>query len=209
MPMHEGYAMSNFRKSSATSHEFFDGKHRFEHWYRDNTVYFITSKVRDGFHAFQSKETKAIFWDRFNYYTALHGFVPWVTSLLDNHYHTLGYLKRGDDLGEMMRKLHGSIAWLVMKQIKVRHVPFWRSKGNRDYFDGCIRDVLQATRAYRYTRLQAVRARIVRDWRDYQHTRVNVEVDRAIRRAVELKAFLEGVPYARYERNQHRHGHLR
>jgi len=33
----------------------------------------------------------------------------------------------------------------------------WRSKGNKDYFDGCIRDVLQAERAYRYTLMQSVR----------------------------------------------------
>ena len=197
--------MSNFRKSSATSHEFWDGKHRFEHWYRDNTVYFITSKVRDGFHAFKTEQAKEIFWDRFNHYTKLHRFTPWITSLLDNHYHTLGYLKHGDDLGEMMRKIHGSVAWLVNKSNNVRHVPFWRCKGHQDYFDGCIRDVLQAERAYRYTKLQAVRAGIVRDWRDYPHTRVNVEVERAIRRAVELKAFLEGVPYARYERKKQSH----
>ncbi len=32
------------RKSSATRNKYFDGKHRFEHWYRDNQVYFITSR---------------------------------------------------------------------------------------------------------------------------------------------------------------------
>jgi hypothetical protein len=79
---------------------------------------------------------------------------------MNNHYHTLGYLKVGEERGEMMRKLHGSVAMLVMKEINHRHVPFWREKGNRDYFDGCIRDVLQAERAYRYTLLQAERARI-------------------------------------------------
>ena len=128
---------------------------------------------------------------------------------MNNHYHTEGYLRRGEELGEMMRKLHGSVAWLVMKEIGVRHVPFWRERGNRDYFDGCLRDVLQARRAYRYTLMQAVRARLVRDWRDYPHTRVDVELDAMIRRAVELRAFLEDVPYARYERQRLRHGHLR
>ena len=39
-------------------HEFFDGQHRFEHWYRDNTVYFITTKVRDGYRAFDSDRAK-------------------------------------------------------------------------------------------------------------------------------------------------------
>src|SRR5687768_1773509 len=138
-----GHIMGKFRTSSATSHEFFDGHHRFEHWYRDNTVYFITSRVRDGFRAFDSEPAKAIFWDRFDNYTEMHGFTPWVTSLIGNHYHSLGYQRIGTELGEMIRKLHGSVAWMVMKQINIRHVPFWRRAGNQDYFDGCIRDVLQ------------------------------------------------------------------
>ncbi len=94
------------RKSSGTSHEFFDGQHRYEHWYRDNTVYFITSKVRDGFPAFATEEAKGIFWDRFTYYTQLHGFITWIATLMNNHYHFIGYLKDGEQLGEMMRKLH-------------------------------------------------------------------------------------------------------
>jgi hypothetical protein len=199
-----------FRKSSYTNAEWFKGRHRFEHWYRDNTVYFITSKVRDGTALFTAPAAREIFWDRFDHYTRLHGFTPWVTTVMNNHYHTLGYLRVGEELGEMMRKIHGSVAWLVMKQTGTHHVPFWRSKGNKDYFDGCIRDVLQARRAYRYTLLQSVRAGVVRDWREYADTRVNVEMERAIQRAVELKAFLEDVPYARYERHsQKRRGHLR
>lgn len=200
--------MRNLRKSSATKHEFYQGSHRFEHWYRDNTVYFITSKTREGAHLFLTPGARAIFWERFNYYTALHGFVPWVTTLMSNHYHTLGYLKVGEELGEMMRKLHGSVAWLVMKELDVRHVPFWRERSNRDYFDGCIRDVLQARRAFRYTLMQSVRARLVTDWREYEDTVVNVELERGIRDAVALRAFLDGVPYARYERRK-RHGHQR
>ncbi len=93
-----------------------------------------------------------------------------------------------------------------MKQIEARHVPFWCSKKHHDYFDGCIRDVLQAHRAYNYTRDQAVKARIVREYRDYPHTRVYLDRDRAIARAVERKAFLETVLYARYER-KYKKGH--
>ena len=75
-------------------------------------------------------------------------------------------------------------------------------------FDGCIRDVLQAYRAFNYTRDQAVKARIVKRWSDYAHTRVYLDRDRAIARAVELKAFLDEVPYARYDRKK-KHGHQR
>jgi hypothetical protein len=196
------------RKSSATSNEFYDGQHRFEHWYRDNTVYFITSKCRDGVAMFESEAAKNIFWDRFEYYTKLHRFVPWVATVMNNHYHFEGYLKHGEDLGEMMRKLHGSVAWMVMKETGIKHVPFWRSKGNKDYFDGCLRDALQAYRAFNYTRDQAVRARLVRRCEDYPHTRLYLVRDLCIAHAVELSAFLEEVPYARYDRKK-KHGHLR
>jgi hypothetical protein len=200
-----------FRKSSHTRNEYWDGDHRFEHWYRDNTVYFVTSKVRDGFTAFQSDRAKEIFWDRFDHYTKLHAFFPWVATVMNNHYHFEGYMRDASQLGEMMRKLHGSIAWLVMKEMGSKHVPFWRGRGHRDYFDGCIRDVLQAYRAYNYTRDQAVRAGLVCDYRDYSGTRIYLDRDRAIARAVELNAFLEEVSYARYEnyRRKKRRGHRR
>ena len=198
-----------FRKTSYTQRERHAGKHRFEHWYRDNSVYFLTSKVRDGARLFQGLTARELFWARLKKHGDEAGYVPWVTTVMSNHYHTLGYLKVGENLGQMMRKLHGGLAYDVIKLMGTRHKPFWRSKGNRDYFDGCIRDVLQATRAYRYVLNQAVRARLVRHWKEYPHTRINVEMERAIRRAVELNAFMEGVPYARYEKNKARRGHLR
>ena len=70
--------MGTFRKSSSTSHEFFDGRHRFEHWYRRNTVYFITAKVRDGFAAFDSHRAKETFFDRFEHWASQYEFYPWV-----------------------------------------------------------------------------------------------------------------------------------
>lgn len=190
--------MGRFRKTSATKTHIYEGQHRFEHWYRDNTVYFITARCRNKFPAFATEHACEIFWNRFNHYTVMHGFVPWVTTLLHNHYHTLGYLKKGEELGPMMRKLHGSVAKLVSDTLPERHLPFWRTAGNRDYFDGCLRDELQCRRAYRYTLLQAVRARLCRRWEDYPHTRLNIDLERGLRRAIELNSFLPEVPYKRY-----------
>jgi hypothetical protein len=184
------------RSRNATRGEF----HRFEHWLADNQVYFITARCRDQFSAFASETAKAVFWRQFGRYTAEFEFVPWVTSLVDNHYHTLGYLKVGVNLPPMMQRLHGSVAKLVNDSLPMRHVPFWCDAKGKSYFDGCIRDEKQARLAYRYTLTQAVRHGIVRDWREYPHTRVNVELEAAIRRSQELKAFLEGVPYKRYQK---------
>lgn len=192
--------MPCFRRGSHTSNRVYDGQHRFEHWYASNQVYFITARCRGKFPAFASEPAKAVFWDRFDHYTALCGFTPWVTSLLDNHYHTLGYLRDGEQLGKMMQRVHGSVAKLTNDLLDERLKPFWVDKGHQNYFDGCIRDELQCRRAYRYTLTQAVRHGIVSDHREYPHTHVNVALEAGVRRALELKAFLEGVPYKRYER---------
>ena len=191
--------MPRFRISTHGFREVDDrGRHRFEHWYRDNTVYFITARCRDRYPAFKSEEAKGVFWDRFNHYTAQYGFVPWVTTLVPNHYHTLGYLKVGENLGPLMQRLHGSVAKLVNDLLAERHLPFWRAGGRNDYFDGCIRDEQQCRRAYAYTLKQSVRHGLCKDWRKYPHTHAMIEVDRGVRRAVELGAFMNNIPYPRY-----------
>jgi hypothetical protein len=188
------------KKTSRSSNATRGAQHRFEHWLADNQVYFLTARCRDQFPAFKSEPAKDIFWRQFDKYTVEFGFTPWVTSLVDNHYHTLGYLRVGKNLPVMMQRIHGSVAKLVNDLLPQRLTPFWRDAEGKGYFDGCIRDEKQARLAYRYTLTQVVRHGIVSDWRDYPHTRVNVELERAIRRSHELKAFLEGVPYKRYQK---------
>jgi hypothetical protein len=97
----------------------------------------------------------------------------------------------------MMQRIHGSVAKLVNDLLPERRAEFWRDTKYKEYFDGCIRSEKQGRRTYRYILRQAERHGIVKDWRDYPHTRVNVELEIAIRRALELKAFMEGVPYRR------------
>jgi hypothetical protein len=188
----------SLRKSNPSKHEFFHGRHRFEHWYRDNSVYFITARCRDRHPAFASEQAKLIFFDRFDHYTQLHGYVPIVESLIDNHYHSLGYVLDASELGEMMRKLHGSVAKLVNDLLPERRIPFWRGGANDDYFDGCLRNPTQFRRTYRYVLLQGVRHGIVRDYQEYPYTRVHVELERALNRAIQLHAFPEQIPYPRY-----------
>jgi len=198
------------------------GQHRLEHWYVDNQVYFITARCRDQYPAFATDRAKEVFWDRFDHYTAAAGFVPWITTLLDNHYHTLGYNRSAQALKTMMQRLHGSVAKLTNDVLEAeaassgrpptppvnergRLREFWRDTKGREFFDGCIRDQRQARRAYRYTYLQCPRHGIGHDPSTYPHTRVNVELERAIQRAIELDAFMENVTYPRYQRRKHGH----
>lgn len=175
------------------------GKDAFQHWRKDNQIYFITARCRDGYPAFHPEPAKQVFWKQFESYTREHTFTPIVASLLNNHYHVLGYLKFGAELGTMMQRLHGSVAKLVNDLLPERQVRFWNDKRNHNYFDGCLRDEKQFVLTYRYVLNQAVKAGLVRDWREYPHTRVYVERDRALARATELDAFLRGVRYKRYD----------
>lgn len=195
-----------------------NGKKHFQHWYRDNQVYFITARCQGKYHAFASEPAKNIFWRQFEKYAKEFEFTPFVTSLLDNHYHTIGYLKLGANLPTMMHRIQGSVAKLVndvMQAMRVareleapvpgergddgRLVPFWRDSKNKNYFDGCLRNEKQGRLTYRYVLTQCRRHRICDDWTKYPHTRVNVEMEKAIDRATQLKAFLYGVRYRRYE----------
>ena len=192
--------IGSFRRTSPSRTETYNGKHRFEHWYRPNSVYFITARVRDRQQAFATEAAKAVFWDRFAHYTKQFEFVPWVTTLMDNHWHTEGYLRDGDNLGPFMQRLHGSVTKLVNDLLTPRIVsPFWSDGGQQSYFDGCLRNEKQGRRTFRYIHTQCRRHGICDDPKDYPHTRVNVDVDRAIQRALELNAFMTGVPYKRYQ----------
>ena len=194
-------------KSSGSAPERIGGRHRFEHWYVSNQVYFISVRCRDRFPALAGEAAKAVFWDRFDHHTARHQFTPWVTSVVDNHYHVLGYCKVGAEMWPMMQRLHGSVAKQVNDLLATRRAPFWSQKGvgHSGYFDGCIRDEKQCRRAYRYVLTQCVRHGICPNWRDYRHTRVAVELDVGVRRALALGAFMPDVPYARYERGRASH----
>jgi hypothetical protein len=191
--------MGRFRRVTHFKEGFSDGESAFEHWYRNHTAYFITARTRDGYPSFKTDQAKAIFWDRFDHWTKEYGYVEYVTTLLVNHYHTEGFLPIGENLGHMMQRIHGSIAKVVNDVLPERRLPFWREAGRRDYFDGCLRDENQCRLAYRYTLNQSVKAGIVRNWREYPHTRVNVDIDSAVEHAKEHHAFMEGVEYKRYK----------
>jgi hypothetical protein len=63
--------------------------------------------------------------------------------------------------------------------------------------DACAKVNLEPT--YRYILRQSVRHGVVKDPHDYPHTRIHIEMDRALKRALELGAFITDVPYKRYD----------
>jgi REP element-mobilizing transposase RayT len=192
--------MGEFRKSSVSRREHFQGKHRFEHWYRDNSVYFVTARTEGGAHVFKTRGASDVFWASLDRYSKQYGLNLWVATLMSNHYHLLFYMRWSENLGPFMKGLHGSAAKLVNDLSETRLVPFWSWKGRHTYFDGCLRNEKQLTLTYRYVRDQAVRARLVRDWTQYPDTKVLCDLDAALRFAMDRKVFPSNLPYARYAR---------
>jgi hypothetical protein len=183
------------------------GAHRFEHWCVDNQVHFITARRRAQFPAFASEQAKQVFWDRFTHYAAQLTFEPWITSLIDNHYHILGFLAVGENLKTLMQRLHGSVAKLVNDVLESQGTPrytnFWRDQRGHEYFDGCLRDETQLRRTWRYIERQAERHGICDDWRSYPHTRATITHDAALKLAIERDGFMPDIPYKRYEKKCH------
>jgi len=101
-----------------------------------------------------------------------------------------------------MPRLHGSTAKLINDLLPERRADFWRDQKGGEFFDGCIRDVKQARLSYRYTLTQCRRHGVCGDPKDYPHTRVYIESERAIKRALELNAFMPEVPYKRYQKGK-------
>jgi len=219
--------MPSLRRTSANTRKTYQSQHRFEHWLRDNQVYFITARVRGRFPAFDTPQASSIFWNVFDRRTAEHGFTPWVTSLVVNHYHTLGYLKQGDQLPKMMKLIHGAVSKQINDLIEARaqqdpHYrtrvlnitnprradfsprarirPFWIDSNHHNYFDGCLRNRRQAEKTFRYIEYQCRRHGICHHPADYPDTRVHIDKPRALARADELQAYLYNVPYKRYQR---------
>ncbi len=56
----------------------------------------------------------------------LYHFTPWVTSLLNNHDHVVGYNKFGHDLKHIMQRLHSSVAKRVNDLLPELRSDFWR-----------------------------------------------------------------------------------
>jgi hypothetical protein len=100
----------------------------------------------------------------------------------------------------MVQRIHGSVAKLVNDLLPERRKDFWRDGKGFEYFDGCLRDELQLRRTHGYVLRQAIKARLVKDWREYPDTHVNLDVDACVAYAKAHNGFLEDIPYKRYEK---------
>ncbi|MEL7238232.1 MAG: transposase [Planctomycetota bacterium] len=188
------------RKASRTKEEKRpDGSHRFEHWIKDNQLYFLTCCTKGHAHVFKSRQAQEVFWQCFNRWHERSGFKVCVVTLMSSHYHLVGYAKVGQQLVDFVQGLHGSTARAVNPLLDQPLRPFWGERKGQSYFDGCLRDEEQASKAWTYTRDQAVKAGLVENWDEWPGTRVFVERDAMLKRATTLGAYLRGVPYKRYD----------
>ena len=167
------------RKTRFTTGPIYKGRHRLEHWYRDNQVYFITARCRDKHPAFAMERAIAA-------PGRSEVSPPCVPGALNGVSSGQAHARR-TDISPQVNTPGGSPRICVLS-LRERS----------------IRNERQCRRAFRYTLTQSVRHGICTDWREYPHTHVKVDLERGVKRALQLKAFLEGVPYKRHQKRSKR-----
>ena len=147
-----------FRKSAATKTESFKSHHRYEHWYLDNQIYFITARCRDSLPRLRERSSED------NLLGPLRSLHKTLRLCTVDHKPTRQPLPHAR-LSPYRRKPRPDDATPARfhRKTSQRHPTTTTAchsgakSGNRDYFDGCIRNEKQCRLAYKYTQRQSVR----------------------------------------------------
>ena len=132
------------------------------HYYTDNKIYFITARTVDKKRILDTEEKKAILnkamieaGNKFNI-----GFYAWI--ILDNHYHILINILKGDSISAFMKLINGKSAFLLNGIEKARKRKIWFN-----YWDTCIRSEKDFWMRFNYIHHNAIKHNYVKKMSDY------------------------------------------
>ena len=138
------------------------------HYYLDNKIYFITSRTVDKNRFFNTKEKKNLLkkilieaGNKFNI-----GFYAWI--ILDNHYHLLLNVLKGDSISDFMKIINGKSAFLLNGIDKVRKRKIWFN-----YWDTCIRSEKDFWMRFNYVHHNSIKHRYAEKMKDYYFSSYN------------------------------------
>ena len=108
--------------------------HRPPHYYFDDKIYFITAKTIDKKMFFDNDEKKNILKNIISETSSLFHVKIYAWTILDNHYHFLVYILKGQDLSDLIGKINGKSSFMLNKIENVQQRKIWSN-----YWDTCIR----------------------------------------------------------------------
>ena len=110
-------------------------KHHPFHFYRDDTIYFVTARIIEKIKFFSTREKKEILRGTLKDVLKRYGYKLYAWVILDNHYHLLIKANKGDDLKFFVRDLHSLSAKRLNELENQAGRKIWFQ-----YWDRCIRD---------------------------------------------------------------------
>lgn len=133
------------------------------HYYVDQGMYFITSRTVDKRHYFNTDRKKELIRkilveakNKFNI-----SFYAWV--ILENHYHILMKILKGEMLPNFMKTLNGKSSFLLNKIDMVKKRKVWFN-----YWDTCIRSEKDFWTRFNYIHHNPVKHNYVNRMEDYK-----------------------------------------
>ena len=138
------------------------------HSYLDNKIYFITARTINKKKLFDTSEKKKLLkkimieaGDKFKI-----GFYAW--TILDNHYHFLISVLKGDSLPGFIKTINGKSAFLLNRMEKVEKRKIWYN-----YWDTCIRSEKDFWMRFNYAYHNSVKHRYAKRMETYLFSSYN------------------------------------
>lgn len=138
------------------------------HYYLDNKIYFITARTIDKKRILNTNEKKNILKktiisasEKFNV-----DFYAW--TILDNHYHLLVNILKGNIIPELMKAINGKSAFLLNRLDKIKKRKIWFN-----YWDTCIRTEKDFWMRFNYIHHNSVKHSYTKKMDDYAFSSYN------------------------------------
>ena len=138
------------------------------HYYFDNKIYFITARTVNKNRFFNTKEKKdllkKILIEASNKFKV--GFYAW--TILDNHYHLLLDVLKGESIPGFVKTINGKSAFLLNGIDKARKRKIWFN-----YWDTCIRSEKDFWTRFNYIHHNSIKHRYAEKMEDYLFSSYN------------------------------------
>jgi putative transposase len=133
------------------------------HFFRDDTYYMITASVYEKKDYLKRDGAKSLLFESIEEFTEKFEWRLLEWAILDNHYHLVLQSKRGDDLPNLMGRIHRKSANSIKKMCFIQCKRFWWN-----YWDTCPKDETQLFAMQNYVLYNPVKHGIVQDLQDYR-----------------------------------------
>lgn len=140
-------------------------RHAPTHWFIDDFYYFFTGAIYQKKRLLILPDAKDLFVEYMFKYIEKYNWelLEWV--VLENHYHFLAKVDKGDDVSRFFNTLHKTSAFYLKKLLKVDIKPFWYQ-----FWDRCIRNERHYFETATYVLYNPVKHKYVENLNDYPHS---------------------------------------